>query len=107
MTMKALLQQGYAIVGVSNEFGTGPAGVMRDWIGEAAEKVSSAIFEWGLPYAKAIRQIEQRVLENALARGGQTRREIAASLQTSERTLYHKMRAHRTRAAEICGFWMP
>jgi hypothetical protein len=29
-----LFQQGYAIVGVSNEFGTGPAGVMRDWIGE-------------------------------------------------------------------------
>jgi hypothetical protein len=29
-----LFQQGYAIVGVANEFGTGPAGVMRDWIGE-------------------------------------------------------------------------
>jgi hypothetical protein len=32
--LNQLFQQGYAIVGVSNEFGTGPAGVMRNWIGE-------------------------------------------------------------------------
>ena len=29
-----LFQQGYAIVGVSDEICTGPAGIMRDWIGE-------------------------------------------------------------------------
>jgi transcriptional regulator with PAS, ATPase and Fis domain len=76
-----------------------PGGPLRDWIGEAADSISNAIFERGLAYGTAIRQIEQRVLEIALTRGGQTRREIAASLQTSERTLYHKMRVHRTRMA--------
>jgi DNA-binding NtrC family response regulator len=70
---------------------------LRDWIGEAADRVSNAIFEHRLPYGLAIQQIEARVLEIALNRGGQTRREIAAGLQTSERTLYHKMRVHRMR----------
>jgi len=75
----------------------GNAGQLRDWIGEAADRVSNAIFEHRLPYGLAIQQIEARVLEIALNRGGQTRREIAAGLQTSERTLYHKMRTHRMR----------
>ena len=75
----------------------GETGTPRDWIGEAAERLSSAIFEGRLPYGKAIQQIEARVLEIALREGGQTRREIAARLQTSERTLYHKMRVHRVR----------
>jgi transcriptional regulator with PAS, ATPase and Fis domain len=75
----------------------GDAGESRDWIGEAADRVSNAIFERGLPYVQAIREIEARVLEIALNRGGQTRREIAAGLQTSERTLYHKMRVLRMR----------
>ena len=73
------------------------AGDLRDWIGEAADRLSNAIFERGLPYGQAIQQIEARVLEIALSRGGGTRREIAARLQTSERTLYHKMRVHRMR----------
>ncbi len=73
------------------------AGELRDWIGEAAERLSNAIFDRGLPYSQAIRQIEARVLEIALSRGGSTRREIAARLQTSERTLYHKMQIHRVR----------
>ena len=72
-------------------------GGLRDWVGEAADRLSNAIFERKLPYMQAIRQIEERVLEIALRRGGQTRREIAADLQTSERTLYHKMRVHRMR----------
>lgn len=75
----------------------GDTGESRDWIGEAADRLSNAIFERKLPYVQAIQQIEERVLEIALSRGGQTRREIAAGLQTSERTLYHKMRIHRMR----------
>jgi transcriptional regulator with PAS, ATPase and Fis domain len=69
----------------------------RDWIGEAADRLSNAIFERGLPYGQAIQQMEARVLDIALSRGGRTRREIAARLQTSERTLYHKMRVARVR----------
>jgi len=68
----------------------------RDWIGEAADRLSSAIFERGMPYGQAIQQTEARVLEIAMSRG-ETRRELAARLQTSERTLYHKMRTNRTR----------
>ena len=75
----------------------GEGGELRDWIGEAADRVSNAIFEHRLPYGLSIQQFEARVLEIALNRGGQTRREIAAGLQTSERTLYHKMRVHRMR----------
>jgi transcriptional regulator with PAS, ATPase and Fis domain len=75
----------------------GEAGALRDWIGEAADRLSNAIFERGLPYSQAIRQIEARVLEIALSRGGSTRREVAARLQTSERTLYYKMQLHRGR----------
>jgi transcriptional regulator with PAS, ATPase and Fis domain len=75
----------------------GESGDLRDWIGEAADRVSNAIFEQRLPFGQAIQEIEERVLEIALRRGGQTRREIAAGLQTSERTLYHKMRIHRMR----------
>jgi transcriptional regulator with PAS, ATPase and Fis domain len=73
------------------------SGELRDWIGEAADRLSNAIFECRLPYVQAIQQIEERVLEIALSRGGRTRREVAAGLQTSERTLYHKMRTHRMR----------
>jgi DNA-binding NtrC family response regulator len=69
----------------------------RDWIGEAADRLSNAIFERGLPFGQAIQQMEARVLDIALSRGGRTRREIAASLQTSERTLYHKRRVSRDR----------
>jgi transcriptional regulator with PAS, ATPase and Fis domain len=69
----------------------------RDWIGEAADRLSNAIFERGLAYREAIHQIESRVLEIALRRGGETRRELAARLKTSERTLYHKMRVNRVR----------
>jgi DNA-binding NtrC family response regulator len=75
----------------------GVAGARRDWIGEAADCLSSAIQECGLAYGEAIQETEERVIEIALSRGGQTRREIAARLKTSERTLYHKMRVHRAR----------
>jgi transcriptional regulator with PAS, ATPase and Fis domain len=69
----------------------------RDWVGEAANRLSNAIFERGLPYGEALQQVEARLLEIALSRGGLTRKEVAAQLQTSERTLYYRMRVHRIR----------
>jgi DNA-binding NtrC family response regulator len=53
-----------------------------------------AISQRGIPYAEALLEIEKRVLEAAINTNGVTRREIAQRLQTSERTLYYKMRVH-------------
>lgn len=61
---------------------------------EAGERLWEAICKQGLPYATAINQLEKQVLEHALRDGGATRRDVAKRLQTSERTLYHKIRAH-------------
>lgn len=65
-----------------------------DLLGEAATKVWGAISAQGLSYAQALQQLERRVLEAALNDEGHTRREVAKRLRTSERTLYHKIRAH-------------
>jgi len=67
----------------------------KDLLGEAAQKLWEAISRGGVSYAQAMRQIEKKVLENALKSGGETRRDLAKRLHTSERTLYHKIRAHR------------
>ncbi len=53
-----------------------------------------AISQRGMSYAKVFLEIERRVLETAVNMRGCTRKEIAQRLQTSERTLYYKMRAH-------------
>lgn len=47
-----------------------------------------------LPLSELMRRVESGLLEKALQMKGKTRREIAEMLQTSERTLYHKMSAH-------------
>lgn len=65
-----------------------------DPVSEAAESVWEAIAQRDMSFALALRQLEKNVIMNALRSGGATRREIAKRLQTSERTLYHKMRAH-------------
>jgi DNA-binding NtrC family response regulator len=65
-----------------------------DLIGEAGEKLWQAISERGLSYAKAFHQLEKQVIEAALRTCGASRRDVAKRLQTSERTLYHKIRAH-------------
>jgi transcriptional regulator with GAF, ATPase, and Fis domain len=70
------------------------SGKERDPLGEASEKVWEAICQRGLPYQRAIHQLERQVIETALKAGGATRRDVAKRLQTSERTLYHKIRAH-------------
>jgi len=66
-----------------------------DWAHAAADALWRAIFQRGLAYGQAIQEVERELLEIAVARGGETRREIASRLQTSERTLYHKLRAHK------------
>jgi transcriptional regulator with PAS, ATPase and Fis domain len=66
---------------------------LPDLLGEAAAKVWGAISVHGIPYAQALERLERGVLKAALNVGGRTRREIAQRLRTSERTLYHKIRA--------------
>jgi transcriptional regulator with GAF, ATPase, and Fis domain len=66
----------------------------RDPVGEAGERLWEAISERNVPWASAVCQLEKRVLEFALKDASATRRDVARRLQTSERTLYHKMRAH-------------
>ncbi len=51
----------------------------------------------GLSFKDAIREIERKVMENAISAGG-ARREAANLLQTSERTLYYKIQARRRAA---------
>lgn len=69
----------------------------RDWVREAAKSLSNAVFQDGVPYDQALRQIEGRFLEMAIGRCGPTRRDIASRLRTSERTLYYKLRSHGIR----------
>lgn len=66
-----------------------------DLLAEAATATWKAISQRGVPYARALYEIEKRVLEAAISVHGSTRRQIARQLQTSERTLYHKIQAHR------------
>jgi DNA-binding NtrC family response regulator len=68
-----------------------------DLLGDAAAKVWGAISNQGIPYSQAIQQLERKVLQAALTVGGRTRKEIAQRLRTSERTLYHKIRAYDLR----------
>jgi DNA-binding NtrC family response regulator len=60
-------------------------------LAHAANSVWKAIWEFGISYDEAIQQMERKLLQTALI-GGQTRREIALRLGTSERTLYQKLR---------------
>jgi transcriptional regulator with GAF, ATPase, and Fis domain len=66
-------------------------------VDEAAQKLWQMISQLGVPYAKAMHQIEKKLFETALkAEGGaHTRKEVASQLRTSERTLYNKIRAYR------------
>jgi DNA-binding NtrC family response regulator len=80
--------------------GEGRRDPSEDPVRDAAESLLKVIFQRGVPYCTALRQFERSLLESALAANGLTRREVASRLQTSERTLYHKMRSFRlTRSA--------
>jgi DNA-binding NtrC family response regulator len=67
----------------------------RDLINEAAETLWKAISGSGLPCAAVLRLAERNILELAISGNPQTRRELALSLHTSERTLYHKLKSHQ------------
>lgn len=67
---------------------------LQDFISDAASALWKAISTRGISYAQAFQEMERRLLETALDRGGPNRRAIAQRLQTSERTLYYKMRTH-------------
>ncbi len=67
---------------------------VRNWVRDAADSLSQAIFQNGLSFVQAIHQVEGRLLEIAL-QSSRSRRETASRLQTSERTLYHRLRAHK------------
>jgi transcriptional regulator with GAF, ATPase, and Fis domain len=70
-----------------------------DPLAKAAGDLWTAISQDGIPYARAVREIERRVLETAINVPGTTRRVAAQRLGTSERTLYNKMRVHGIRSA--------
>jgi DNA-binding NtrC family response regulator len=69
----------------------------QDLLRAAADAAWCVIRNGGVTYGMALQQIEKNVLEAALSGGG-TRREVAARLQTSERTLYHKLRSYKLAA---------
>jgi transcriptional regulator with PAS, ATPase and Fis domain len=65
-----------------------------DPLNDAADCLWQVVSQKGLSYATAIKELEKRVIAKALDAGEYTRREVAGRLQTSERNLYHKIRAH-------------
>jgi transcriptional regulator with PAS, ATPase and Fis domain len=65
----------------------------RDPLGVAAQMLWDVISHDGLPYSQVMRQTEKNVIQTALKADGLTRKEIAKRLKTSERTLYHRIRA--------------
>lgn len=65
----------------------------HDLVSAAAQRLWTAIHEYGVPYDEALRRLEYNLLQTAL-RGTQTRKQIAHRLHTSERTLYHRLRVH-------------
>jgi two-component system, NtrC family, response regulator PilR len=67
-----------------------------DAVKQAANLLWIAMFKQGVPFPELMRRIEGELLHRAFQIEGKTRREIADMLHTSERTLYHKMSAHRS-----------
>jgi transcriptional regulator with PAS, ATPase and Fis domain len=83
--------------------GAAKPGNEHDLVLQAAQQLWTAISQHGVPYGEALRQLERTLLQTALQSSNRTRREIAAHMHTSERTLYHKLRVHnlsRQAAAE-------
>jgi two-component system, NtrC family, response regulator PilR len=67
----------------------------KNSIGDAANILWPMILQQDLSFRTLIKSIEGELLKKALQTDGKTRRELARLLHTSERTLYHKMRANR------------
>jgi transcriptional regulator with GAF, ATPase, and Fis domain len=62
-------------------------------LAEAARSIWKVISLNGISYRQAMREVERQVLQAAVEAGGRTRREVAAHLNTSERTLYYWLRS--------------
>src|SRR5262249_6971919 len=69
-------------------------------VGQAANLLWAAMLGQGVSIVDLMRRVESELLHRALQMQGKTRREIAALLHTSERTLYHKISAHRIGEAD-------
>jgi DNA-binding NtrC family response regulator len=72
--------------------GEGGEGADQDPVCGAADLLWKAIFQHHVPMGLVLSRLEKKLLETAMS-AGQTRRELASQLQTSERTLYHKLRS--------------
>jgi DNA-binding NtrC family response regulator len=73
----------------------------EDSLREAANRLWIIMLQEGVPFRTLIKRIEGELVTKALQTGGKTRRDVARLLQTSERTLYHKMQAHREIQREV------
>ena len=71
----------------------------RDEILQAARLLWGVMVRDEVSFPNLMRLIESALLQRALQVDGKTRRELAKLLQTSERTLYHKISAHGISAA--------
>jgi two-component system, NtrC family, response regulator PilR len=67
----------------------------RYGIDDATNILWPMMLENNLTFRSLIKSIEEQLLDKALETKGKTRRELAQLLHTSERTLYHKIRARR------------
>jgi transcriptional regulator with PAS, ATPase and Fis domain len=74
-----------------------------DLLANAAKAMWVAISERGVSWDDAFQEIERLVLQEAVTVAGCTRRALAERLQTSERTLYHRMRAHGLGRSDAAG----
>jgi transcriptional regulator with PAS, ATPase and Fis domain len=64
-------------------------------VDDAMKILWSMMLKNNLTFRSLIKSVEEQLLEKALETKGKTRRELAKLLHTSERTLYHKIRARR------------
>ena len=65
-----------------------------DQVQEAGNMLWCVLSQEGIPFSALMQRVESNLLQRALQAEGHTRRELAKLLQTSERTLYHKLKAH-------------
>jgi len=66
-----------------------------DGLGRAASLLWETMLRQGVSFSELMRRVESELLQKALTVKGKTRREIAGMLNTSERTLYHKISSRR------------
>jgi transcriptional regulator with GAF, ATPase, and Fis domain len=75
-----------------------------DPVGRAASLLWETMLRRGASFPELMRRIESELLQKALKVKGKTRREIAGMLQTSERTLYHKISSQRQAERGYAGY---